>query len=169
MHAVLLAVNCQACLPVETKVFKMNISMPQNNTDGNLLFTLEEISQLVSHSHNAAETLDNIVRLIQHRFQVAVCSFYLYQHETKELILAATLGLRPEMRGRLRMSVDEGLTGLVAQGLAPVMVPEAPRHPRFKYFPDFLHVEVSSDIISSAPLLANGNLFMSDDFVIYLY
>lgn len=121
---------------METKVFTMNMSAPQNNTDGNLLFTLEEISQLVSHSHNAAETLDNIVRLIQHRFQVAVCSFYLYQHETKELILAATLGLRPEMRGRLRMSVDEGLTGLVAQGLAPVMVPEAPRHPRFKYFPD---------------------------------
>ena len=110
--------------------------IPGSNTEGSLLFTLEEISQLVSHSHDSAETLDNIVRLIQHRFHVAVCSFYLYQPETTELILAATLGLRPEVRGRLRMKVEEGLTGLVAQQLLPVMVPDAPKHPRFKYFPE---------------------------------
>ncbi len=116
------------------KLIPENMNTPKNNTDGNLLFTLEEISHLVSHSHNAAETLENIVRLIQNRFQVAVCSFYLYQPETNELILAATLGLRPEVRGRLRMGVDEGLTGLVAQRLGPVMVPDAPNHPRFKYF-----------------------------------
>jgi len=109
---------------------------PGSNSEGSLLFTLEEISQLVSHSHDSAETLDNIVRLIQHRFHVAVCSFYLYQPDTKELVLAATLGLRPEVRGRLRMKVEEGLTGLVAQQLSPVMVADAPKHPRFKYFPD---------------------------------
>ncbi len=118
--------------PIELETMKSPNS--HNSSDGNLLFTLEEISLLVSHSHNAAETLENIVRLIQNRFQVAVCSFYLYQPETKELILAATLGLRPEMRGRLRMGVDEGLTGLVAQRLGPVMVPDAPNHPRFKFF-----------------------------------
>src|SRR5437588_690823 len=33
--------------------------------ESSLLLTLEEISQLVSHSHNPHETLENIVRLIQ--------------------------------------------------------------------------------------------------------
>lgn len=113
-----------------------SLSASGGNSEGGLLLTLEEISQLVSHSHDSAETLDNIVRLIQHRFHVAVCSFYHLQPDTQELVLAATLGLRQEVRGRLRMRVDEGLTGLVAQQMAPVMVPNAPKHPRFKYFPD---------------------------------
>src|SRR5262249_51578538 len=48
----------------------------------------------------------------------------------------ATLGLKPESVGRVRMRVDEGLSGLVAEKLAPVMVEDAFKHPRFKFFPE---------------------------------
>jgi phosphotransferase system enzyme I (PtsP) len=99
-----------------------------------LLLTLEEISQLVSHSHDPAETLSNIVRLIQRRFHTDVCSVYLLEAERGELVLGATVGLRPEGVGRVHMRMDEGLTGLVAEQVAPVMVGDATRHPRFKYF-----------------------------------
>src|SRR5215472_13833341 len=34
------------------------------------------------------------------------------------------------------MRLDEGLTGLVAELMRPVMVPDAFEHPRFKYFPE---------------------------------
>src|SRR5260370_20954289 len=34
------------------------------------------------------------------------------------------------------MRVDEGLTGRVAERMAPVMVGDAFAHPRFKYFPE---------------------------------
>src|SRR5262249_24840582 len=101
-----------------------------------LLLTLEEISQLVSHSHNPHETLNNIVRLIQTRFRTAVCSVYLLEPERAELALGATLRLKPESVGRLRMRLGEGLTGLVAEGMARVMVHDAFQHPRFKYFPE---------------------------------
>src|SRR5439155_2707680 len=38
--------------------------------------------------------------------------------------------------GQVRMRLDEGLTGLVAERLSPVMVDDAFQHPRFKYFPE---------------------------------
>jgi phosphotransferase system enzyme I (PtsP) len=112
----------------------MNLS--GTTDEGSLLLTLEEISRLVAHSHDPGETLANIVRLIQGRFHTAVCSVYVVAPERGELVLGATVGLKPESIGRVRMRLDEGLTGLVAERLAPVMVAEAFGHPRFKYFPE---------------------------------
>jgi starch phosphorylase len=50
------------------------------------------------------------------------------------LVLAATLGLRKECVGVLRLALTEGLAGLVAEQVRPVAVDQAPSHPRFKYF-----------------------------------
>ncbi|OAI49360.1 hypothetical protein AYO44_06410 [Planctomycetaceae bacterium SCGC AG-212-F19] len=101
-----------------------------------LLLTLEEVSQLVAHSRDSGETLANIVALIQGRFRSDVCSVYVLEPEREELVLGATIGLSQESVGRLRMRRDEGLTGLVATNKGPVMVADAFRHPRFKYFPE---------------------------------
>ena len=49
-------------------------------------------------------------------------------------MLAATVGLQPDSVGRIRMRLDEGLVGLVAEQLRPLIVDDAPAHPRFKYF-----------------------------------
>src|SRR5437764_5318260 len=124
--------------------------------ESSLLLTLEEISQLVSHSHDPAETLTNIVRLIQGRFHTAVCSVYLLEPERGELVLGATVGLKAESVGRVRMRLDEGLTGLAAEQMAPVMVKDAFEHPRFKYFP-----EAGEDPYHSflgVPLIEGGQL-----------
>ena len=99
-----------------------------------LLLTLEEISRLVSHSGNPSETLGNIVRLIQQRFASDVCSVYLLEPDRSTLVLAATIGLRPESVGRIRMKLSEGLAGLVGETLTPQVVENATAHPRFKYF-----------------------------------
>ncbi|MHB1423922.1 MAG: putative PEP-binding protein [Gemmataceae bacterium] len=104
--------------------------------EGSLLLTLEEISQLVAHSHHSSETLTNIVRLIQGRFHTAVCSVYFYVPDSGELVLGATVGLQAQAIGQVRMKLDEGLTGLVAQQMAAVSVADAFQHPRFKYFPE---------------------------------
>ncbi|HEU5255150.1 MAG TPA: hypothetical protein VFU28_04120, partial [Vicinamibacterales bacterium] len=45
--------------------------------ESSLLWTLEEISRLISSSGNPSETLANIVNLIQRRFGTDVCSVYL--------------------------------------------------------------------------------------------
>src|SRR5580658_9308776 len=83
--------------------------------ESSLLLTLEEVSQLVSHSHHPGETLANIVSLIQNRFCTDVCSVYLYEPEVNDLLLRATVGLKAESVGHVRMRLDEGLTGLTAE------------------------------------------------------
>jgi phosphotransferase system enzyme I (PtsP) len=107
-----------------------------DHDESSLLLTLEEISQLVSGSHNPQETLANVVRLLQRRFATEVCSVYLLEPRSRELVLAETVGLKPEAVGRVRMRLDEGLTGLTAQQAKPVVERDAFAHPRFKYFPD---------------------------------
>jgi starch phosphorylase len=102
--------------------------------EGSLLWTLEEISRLVSHSGSPAETLTNIVHLIRRRFDTDVCSVYLLEPDRSSLVLAATIGLRPESVGRIRMRLSEGLAGLVAEEMEPQVVADATGHPRFKYF-----------------------------------
>jgi phosphotransferase system, enzyme I, PtsP len=104
--------------------------------ESSLLLTLEEISRLVAHSHHPGETLSNIVQLIQGRFHTDVCSVYVLEAERSTLVLGATIGLKPESVGHVRMRLDEGLTGLVAEKMAPLMVSDAFAHPRFKFFPE---------------------------------
>jgi starch phosphorylase len=104
--------------------------------DESVLWTLEEIGRLVSASGNPAETLNNIVHLIQNRFGSDVCSVYLLEPDRATLVLAATVGLRQESVGRVRMRLNEGLAGLVAEELRPQFVADAAAHPRFKYFPE---------------------------------
>ena len=99
-------------------------------------WSLDDIGRLASVTGNAAETLSNVVQLIQRRFGTDVCSVYLLGPDRSNLILAATIGLKPDSVGRIRMRLDEGLVGLVAEALQPLIVDDAPAHPRFKYFKD---------------------------------
>ena len=98
------------------------------------VLTLEEIANLAAAEGQPAETLMNVVALIANRFQTDVCSAYLLEPDRANLVLAATVGLRRECIGSLRMAIHEGLAGLVAEQVRPVAVEQAQIHPRFKYF-----------------------------------
>src|ERR1700683_2982870 len=98
------------------------------------VLTLEEIGHLAAEGGKPAETLMNVVALIAGRFQTDVCSAYLLEPDRANLVLAATLGLRPQCIGTLRMALNEGLAGLVAEQVRPVAVEHVKIHPRFKYF-----------------------------------
>src|ERR1700733_6424263 len=98
------------------------------------VLTLEEIGNLAAEGGKPAETLMNVVALIAKRFESDVCSAYLLEPDRANLVLAATVGLRRECIGNLRMAIHEGLAGLVAEQVRPVAVEQAQTHPRFKYF-----------------------------------
>jgi glycogen phosphorylase len=97
---------------------------------------LEEIAHLAGEEGQPAETLMKVVALIAKRFGTDVCSAYLLEPDRANLVLAATVGLRRECIGQLRMGIHEGLAGLVAEQVRPVAVEQAQTHPRFKYFPE---------------------------------
>ena len=102
--------------------------------DASHVLTLEEISNLAREGGKPAETLANVVALIAKRFETDVCSAYLLEPDRANLVLAATIGLRPQAVGTLRMAIQEGLAGLVAEQVRPVAVEQVKNHPRFKYF-----------------------------------
>src|SRR6266853_628116 len=98
------------------------------------VLTLDEIANLAQEGGKPAETLMNVVALIAKRFKTDVCSAYLLEPDRANLVLAATLGLRRECIGTLRLALHEGLAGLVAEQVRPVNIEQVKNHPRFKYF-----------------------------------
>ncbi|HXP86488.1 MAG TPA: alpha-glucan family phosphorylase [Bryobacteraceae bacterium] len=110
------------------------MTQPSTALDAAHVLTLEEIANLASEGGAPAETLMNVVALIARRFKTDVCSAYLLEPDRAHLVLAATLGLRRECIGNLRMSLHEGLAGLVAERVLPVASEQVKNHPRFKYF-----------------------------------
>lgn len=100
------------------------------------LQTLADISNIITSSHDADETLLHTAEMIAERLHVDACTIYVYNKQEKKLILRATQGLNQEAVGDVKMSPTEGLIGLVLENAAPVQVSEMKRHPRFKHFPE---------------------------------
>jgi glycogen phosphorylase len=120
------------------------------------VLTLEEIGHLAAEGGKPAETLMNVVALIARRFQTDVCSVYLLEPDRANLVMAATIGLRSQCIGTLRMALTEGLAGLVAELVRPVAVEHANAHPRFKYFSEA--GEESYESFCGVPLIDQGVL-----------
>jgi glycogen phosphorylase len=109
--------------------------MPQSyqSSEAARVLSVDEIANLYQEG-KPADTLMNVVALIASRFNTDVCSTYLLQPDRSNLVLAATVGLRPQCVGTLRMALNEGLAGLVAEQVRPLALEHARKHPRFKYF-----------------------------------
>ena len=131
------------------------MNLAEQSTDAIPVLPPEEISCL-SEGGKPADTLMNVVALIASRFKTDVCSAYLLEPDRSNLVLAATLGLHPRSIGTLRMPLNEGLTGLVAEQLLPVAVDDARRHPRYKYFKESGEEEYRSFL--GVPLIERGIL-----------
>jgi len=105
-----------------------------HSSESTSVLPLDEVGKLAGDGGQPAEMLTNVVALIAKRFRTDVCSAYLLEPDRANLVLAATVGLRRECVGSLRMAVREGLTGLVAEQVRPIAVAHVKNHPRFKYF-----------------------------------
>ena len=104
--------------------------------DASYIVTLEEISRFVDEAGDLQGCLNSIAEIVAKRMQTEVCSVYLHDAESGRLTLSATKGLYPASVGRVSMLAGEGLAGLVVETREPVMVTDAPSHPRFLYFPE---------------------------------
>jgi starch phosphorylase len=132
------------------------MSITPDATDADHVLSLEEIKSLARDGGTPIETLMNVVALIASRFRTDVCSAYLLEPDRANLVLAATVGLHPRCIGTLRMSLHEGLAGLVAEHVRPVAVDDANRHPRYKYFKESGEEEYHSFL--GVPLIDRGIL-----------
>src|SRR5271168_4999167 len=133
-----------------------SVSQTVHVRDASYVLTLEEIRNLAKEGGKPAETLMNVVALIAGRFKTDVCSAYLLEPDRANLVLAASLGLRPQAIGALRLTLHEGLVGLVAEQVRPVAVEQVKNHPRFKYFTEAGEDQYQSFL--GVPLIDRGVL-----------
>lgn len=115
---------------------------------------LADVAEIVSRSHGLNETLNNVVDLVAKRLDADVCSLYLCGADLQRLTLRATVGLQRDSVGKVELDVDEGLVGLAAERMEPVMIDHASDHPRFKYFPETGEERFES--FMAAPLILRG-------------
>ena len=116
-----------------------------------LLCDFGELSWIFSHSQDIESFLNEIVRLVSRHMLADACSIFLWETESEELVMRATIGLSPKSIGRVRLKAGEGLAGLALKESRPISVREASKHPQFKFFPDIN--EENYDAFLAVPIL----------------
>ena len=98
---------------------------------------LHEFAQLATQARDWDELMLTLVERTTEALHVEVCSFYLLDHSTGRLTLAATNGLDRHQVGRVSLVVGEGVTGAAAATRRPIEVPDVRLDPRFKWLRGF--------------------------------
>ncbi|MGD8880502.1 MAG: phosphoenolpyruvate--protein phosphotransferase [Desulfobacterales bacterium] len=99
-----------------------------------LLCDVSELTALLTGSEDIENFLQRTVEMIARHMDADVCSIYLYDEISGDLVLDATIGLNPAAIGKVRMKIGEGLVGTTLAKREPLNEGCARRHPRFKYF-----------------------------------
>jgi phosphotransferase system enzyme I (PtsP) len=95
-----------------------------------------ELGALLAGSSDIEAFLQRLVRLVARHLDAHVCSIYLLDNDSRELVLRATVGLNPGGVGTVRLQAGEGLVGTTLRQRRPILDNHASRNPRYKYFPD---------------------------------
>lgn len=97
---------------------------------------LEALTDLIGRAEDSQECLEGVVRMLAAETDCEVCSLYVYDPDSGNLSLAATRGLPARSIGRVTMSKEEGLVGLVVSDQKALAVEDAITHPSFRFFPE---------------------------------
>lgn len=96
---------------------------------------LEVLRRLIQDV-NAADSLEDALALIVAQVRAAmhtdVCTIYLHDKATQQLVFRATEGLNSEKVGQFGLGFDEGLVGWVATREEPLNLDDASAHPQFQ-------------------------------------
>lgn len=101
-----------------------------------MIRSLQRVVQEVSAAANLDETLNIIVHRVKEVMAVDACSIYLNDVSNCHYVLMATDGLHEGAVGIVRLAMNEGLVGLVAERQEPVNIENASAHPHYAYFPE---------------------------------
>jgi hypothetical protein len=70
-----------------------------------LLYDIGELTALIRESTDIPNLLERTVMTISKHLKAEVCSIYLYDQETRELVLKATKGLHPQAVEKVRIGI----------------------------------------------------------------
>ncbi|HQP30063.1 MAG TPA: phosphoenolpyruvate--protein phosphotransferase [Deltaproteobacteria bacterium] len=99
-----------------------------------LLYDMGELAVGMRAHPDVPLLLNRVLDKVSEHLKAEVCSIYLLDEATRELVLKATKGLNPEAVEKVRMTCGTGLVGATMEALEPICEGDAPLNPRFKYF-----------------------------------
>ena len=115
----------------------------------------QKISRLMVRELSLSDTLQAVVNLVSEFTSCDSCLLYLIDND--RLVLCATSSPHPTQIGKVRLQMDEGLTGWVARERKMLAISmEAYKDPRFKSFSDL--PEDSFEAFLSVPVIARNRV-----------
>ena len=115
----------------------------------------QRVSRLMTRDTELEDVLHEIVDLVQEFLECDSCFIYLV--ESGELVLRASNEPTRKNSGRVRLRLDEGLTGWVARERRLLAISrEAYSDPRFKYFKDL--PQDMFEAFLSVPIISQGKV-----------
>lgn len=115
----------------------------------------QKVSRFMVKEMSLQEVLQGIVSLIVEFMECDSCLVYLLNGS--ELVLCASNTPHPSTIGKIKLKLDEGLTGWVARERRLLAIPrEAYRDSRFKFFGDL--PEDSYEAFLSVPVIARNRV-----------
>ncbi|MBE7542462.1 MAG: GAF domain-containing protein [Bryobacteraceae bacterium] len=119
------------------------------------LGVFQKISRLMVRDMSLNDTLQAVVQLVSDFTHADSCLIYLFDEE--ELVLCASSAAHRAGVGRVRLRLNEGLTGWVARERRMVAIPaEAYKDARFKNFSDL--PEDTFEAFLSVPVIARNRV-----------
>lgn len=116
---------------------------------------IHEIGNRLATAGGFNEVLDRVVEFASGLVKCDSCLVYVLEGD--DLVLRASKNAHPDVVGRLKLRVGEGITGWVAEHHEPVTVSErAAQDPRFQFFHEL--PEDSYEAFLSVPLLCRGRV-----------
>ncbi len=100
-----------------------------------LICSIGELAGLFKEKTNIEGFLQQAVQMIADHMHADLCSIYLYQHNTDELVLMASVGIPSSFIGRLVLRNYEGITGRALLEKKPMRISKASQCDYYKYVP----------------------------------
>ena len=107
--------------------------MSKDNVD--LICDIGELAGLFERTQSLADFLQKVVSIIAYHMKAAVCSVYLFNDKTQEVVLSATQGLNPEFIGKARLKLGEGIVGQALAEFRSIREGKGTQNPHFKFIP----------------------------------
>jgi signal transduction protein with GAF and PtsI domain len=141
---------CSVIMGPVSKIHDLELRLDRTEQQ---LRVFQRVSRLMARDMALDDVLHEIVDLVVEFMECDSCFVYLVEEE--ELVLFASNAATRSNLGKVRLRLDEGLTGWVARERRLLAIPrEAYHDPRFKYFKDL--PEDTFEAFLSAPVISQG-------------
>ncbi|MFC3703103.1 phosphoenolpyruvate--protein phosphotransferase [Reinekea marina] len=100
-----------------------------------LLHLLRKVVEAVTGSRNLQPSLERLTKMVREGMEVDACSVFLWDGNIERYVLMATDGLKDGLAGKITLTKNEGMIGLVGKREEPLNIANSTLHPNFHSVP----------------------------------